>query len=234
MAMPTINVRNPNDLTEGQGNLGAELAAKKAAVDEYKGPNFTADPARKTEPVNAAVDRINPKAQYGARAGEQRIDTSDMTKPLGGKGGAGTLPVYDQGGKVNVHDGKHQTAILKDGERVLTEKQDKEYKKMKDVKDKMKSALSDEDGQKPKKEIKEMVHRKSSNGKHIIVHKHHHPAHHPDEEHVMNDMAELHNHMENHAGTPNDGEEAGEGEQPAQMTAAPSAPAPAPEAMPGQ
>jgi hypothetical protein len=35
--------------------------------------------------------------------------------------------VYDQGGKVNVNDGKHQVAIVKDGERVLTEKQNKEY-----------------------------------------------------------------------------------------------------------
>jgi hypothetical protein len=83
-------------------------------------------------------------------------------------------------------------------------------------------------GDKPKKEIKEMVHTKSHNGKHIVTHRHHSPAHHPDETHVMNDMAQLHSHMDAHAGTPNDGEAApADGAAaPAPMTAAPS-PAPA-------
>ena len=82
---------------------------------------------------------------------------------------------------------------------------------------------------KPKKEIKEMVHTKSHNGKHIVTHKHHHPAHHPDETHVMNDMNELQNHMDQHAGTPNEGEAAPASPDaggPAQLTASP-APAPA-------
>jgi hypothetical protein len=42
-------------------------------------------------------------------------------------------PVYDKGGKVNVNDGKHQVAILKDGERVLTEKQNSEWEKAKNL-----------------------------------------------------------------------------------------------------
>jgi hypothetical protein len=84
-------------------------------------------------------------------------------------------------------------------------------------------------GKKPKKEIKEMVHTKSHNGKHIVTHRHHHPEHHPDETHVLNDMSELHDHFENHAGTPNDGEEAPAEGGPAPLTAAPSPmPAPAP------
>lgn len=79
------------------------------------------------------------------------------------------------------------------------------------------------EGKKPKKEIKEMVHTKSHNGKHIVTHKHHHPEHHPDETHVMNDMAELHDHNEMHAGTPNEGEAPAAGaDQPAQLTASPS------------
>lgn len=81
---------------------------------------------------------------------------------------------------------------------------------------------------KPKKEIKDMVVSKSHNGKHIVTHKHHHPEHHPDETHVMSDMAELHSHMDDHAGTPNDGESApADGAAaPAPMTAAPSPMAP--------
>jgi len=58
--------------------------------------------------------------------GEKRIPSSElkkMTKNLG------SAPVYDQGGKVNVADGKHQVAIVKDGERVLTEKQNDAYEK---------------------------------------------------------------------------------------------------------
>jgi hypothetical protein len=82
--------------------------------------------------------------------------------------------------------------------------------------------------EKPKKEIKEMVHTKSANGKHIVTHKHHHPEHHPDETHVMSDMAELHSHMEDHAGTPNDGEAA-----PAEGAAAPAPMTAAPSPMPG-
>ncbi len=78
-------------------------------------------------------------------------------------------------------------------------------------------------GEKPKKEIKEMVHTKSHNGKHIVTHRHHHPAH-PDETHVMNNMSELADHMEKHAGTPNDGEEvpAAGASAPAPLTAGPS------------
>jgi hypothetical protein len=76
---------------------------------------------------------------------------------------------------------------------------------------------------KPKKEIREMVHTKSHNGKHIVTHRHHSPTHHPDETHVFDNMADVHNHMEDHAGMPNAGEAAPEGAAaPAPMTAAPS------------
>jgi hypothetical protein len=39
-----------------------------------------------------------------------------------------TLPVYDDGGSVDVNDGQHQAAILKDGERVLTPEENAQYK----------------------------------------------------------------------------------------------------------
>ena len=83
-------------------------------------------------------------------------------------------------------------------------------------------------GAKPKKEIREMVHTKSHNGKHIVTHRHHSPEHHPDETHVMNNMSELSDHMEQHAGTPNDGEAAptAGASAPAPLTAGPSMPTP--------
>src|SRR5208282_4044020 len=43
------------------------------------------------------------------------------------------LKLYDQGGKVNVNDGKHQVAILKDGERVLTPEQNKDWEHAKNL-----------------------------------------------------------------------------------------------------
>jgi hypothetical protein len=85
----------------------------------------------------------------------------------------------------------------------------------------------------PKKEIKEMVHTKTHNNKHIVTHRHHHPEHHPDETHAFDNMGDVHSHMEDHAGVPNEGEAAPTGaEAPSPLTAAPS-PAPAPSPTPG-
>lgn len=68
---------------------------------------------------------------------------------------------------------------------------------------------------KPKKELHKMEITKSHNGKHIVTHKHHHPETHPDETHVMGNMEDLHNHMEDHLGG---------GDAPAPDAAAPAAP----------
>ena len=205
------------DATIGQGNLGSEISQKTQNVDEYKNatkpPTFSADPVRDTTP--SPKDRVAPKARYGARTGEQRIDTKDMTKLLGSFA-KGTAHV-PKTGVYKLHEG--EAVIPKD-------------KNMDNIKDKMAEALGGSD-KKPKKEIKEMHVRKTANGKHIVTHKHHHPEHHPDEEHSMENMAALHQHMEDHAGTPNEGEGA-ESAAPAgaaQMTAAPS-PAGAPAAGP--
>jgi hypothetical protein len=186
------------------------IGEKAKAIDEYKNATKTASPDPARAVSTSPKDRVNPKARFGARPGEERIDTKDMTKPLGSfKKGTSHVP------KTGVYK-------LHEGEAVIPKE-----KNMDSMKDKMMDSLGDE--KKPKKEIKEMVHRKTANGKHIIVHKHHSPAHHPDEEHAMENMAAVHQHMEDHAGTPNDGEGA-ESAAPAgaaQLTAAPSAAAPA-------
>jgi len=160
-------------------------------------------------------------------------------------------PLYDKGGKVNVFDGKHQLAILKEGERVLTEKQNKEYEKEHgmgvDCYDKggkvgsIYDVLKDKGAKGPKKEIKSMTHTKTHNGKHVITHKHHAPFDGPehDETHMHGSMADVHKHMDTHNAEPAEGAAAPEAPQ---MTASPS-PAPpmgaagpgagAPPAMPG-
>lgn len=200
----------------------SELGEKMRNIDEYK--NATASP--KVEPAqmpaaNSPKDKVSPKARYGARPGEQRLDklVDEAKRPLGSFAkGTSHVP---KTGIYKLHEG--EAVIPKD-------------KNMKDMKDTMMASLGG-DEKKPKKEIKEMHVRKTHNGKHIVTHKHHHPEHHPDEEHSMENMAALHQHMEDHAGTPNDGEGA-ESAPPAgaaQMTAAPSpaaAPAGAPAAGP--
>lgn len=70
-------------------------------------------------------DRINVGRHYGDRPGEKRIsdqELKEMTHPLG------QIPVYDDGGDVDVNDGKHQLAIVEEGERVLTPEQNAAYK----------------------------------------------------------------------------------------------------------
>lgn len=193
---------------KGQGNMAGELSDKIKNVESYK--NAT-KPAPVASPVRAAAspaDRIKPEAKYGDRGPEKRIDTSDMTKPLGS---------FEKG-----TDNVPKTGVYKlhKGEAVIP----KEKNMNKSAMDAVEKHLSGGE-KKPAKEIKEMVHTKSANGKHIVTHRHHRPEHHPDETHVLNDMAELHSHMEDHAGTPNDGEAAPAAGGPPQMTAAPS-PAP--------
>jgi hypothetical protein len=86
----------------------------------------------------------------------------------------------------------------------------------------------------PKKSIKRMEHTKTHSGHHVVTHFHHHPhdGSEHNETHVMNNMADLHSHMENHAGTPNAGEGAPDANTP-QLTASPApAPAAAAGAMP--
>lgn len=74
----------------------------------------------------APTDDVDPNSRYGSRPGEKRIDTTEMTKPLPTQG----TPVYDEGGDVgDANDGKHQVAVLQDGEKVLTPEEAAQYNK---------------------------------------------------------------------------------------------------------
>jgi hypothetical protein len=98
-AVGKASIGAPDDRTAG------ELAAKQQGIDEYKNatkPTFSADPVRDTSP--SMKDKIAPKARYGARPGEQRIDTTSMTKPLGSfKKGTDSVP---KTGIYKVHKGE--------------------------------------------------------------------------------------------------------------------------------
>lgn len=196
-----------NRQTEG---LGAELAARS----EMSG-NVPPSAKPKAEP-KAEPDRPQrpvPYTEADKPKGWKRIsdsDLKDMTKPLGSfKHGTSHVP------KTGVYK-------LHEGEAVIPKE-----KNTMNASDAMAGITGKA---KPPKEIKAMTHTKTHNGKHIVTHHHHHPEHHPDETHAFDNMADLHSHMEDHAGVPNEGEEAPSGASaPAPLTAAPSSmPAPAP------
>ncbi len=89
-----------------EDNEASSFRNQQANVDAYKAATSPADGSSTTmRPyAPAAVDKIHPTAAYGSRPGEKRIDTRDMTKPLG------SLPMYDEGGKVQTEDEKAMQA----------------------------------------------------------------------------------------------------------------------------
>lgn len=209
--MPDKSMLNPSGETPDQG-----IAIKKKLVSDLADQSaaMSSTPAKRNMPTPTApqtVDKINPKGKFGMKPGEKRIDVSDMIKPLGSfKHGTDYVP-------------RTGTYKLHEGEAVKTKKEN-----MAD----WTKGISGGSEKKPKKEIKEIRIKKSHDGKHVIIHQHHHPEHHEDETHVASDMSELHKHMDDHAGTPNEGEApSGGSDAMAQLTASPS-PMPAPAAGP--
>lgn len=180
-----------NKQSEG---LGKELAAKvqmKKEAEKALNPEPVA-PAPKPAPKEPAPgDKINPKAQYGDKPGEKRIDVTDMVKPLG---------KMHKGGEVK----KSGAYELKKGEHVLTEPQ----KGVLGLAAHAMSHVADEEkgGMPPKKEVKEMRIRKGASGGHIINHAHTHFSH-PDEEHVTSTNKELMAHVMEHMANPEKEEE---------------------------
>lgn len=138
-----------------------------------------------------------------------------------GKKLPGHVPSYHEGISFVPKTGLAQ---LEKGEKVVPAKENK----MASANPFEKITAGDKEAPKPPKHIREIVTRKTHDGKMIHTHKHWHPEHHPDEEHVSTSMADVHNHAEDHMGTPNMGEESPAGGGPAPLTAAaPAMPAPA-------
>jgi hypothetical protein len=188
----------PKD-NQGPG-MGKELGEKlKMQSDVEKSLHPTGAPA-KPEPVGGAPaswEHVN-QPKYGAGPGEKRIDTSTMTKPLGQMHKGGTVP-------------KTGPYIMKAGEKVLTPEQHGHITSALSL---AQSALSHEPEKQPEvpKDIHEMHVRKADNGGFVVKHIHKHFEH-PPEEHVHANMDSLHDHLEQHWGEPNDGENASETEQ---------------------
>jgi hypothetical protein len=92
--------------------------------------------------------------------------------------------------------------------------------------------LKDKGSKGEKKHIKSMVHSKTHNGKHVITHHHHapHDASVHDETHMLNDMGEVHAHMDKHNAPEGATDNMSEGAP--QMSAMPPAAPPAAGAAP--
>lgn len=124
---------------------------------------------------------VNPKANYGDRPGEMRIDTRGMTRPLASfKKGTDYVP------KTGVYK-------LHEGEKVVPAKENKMDAK---------SAMQDITGKKakPAKKIKEIRTKKTDDGKFVHTHLHHSPEHHADEVHVSNNLKEAQQHLADNEG----------------------------------
>jgi hypothetical protein len=102
-----------------------EQALKPASAAPTKGT------VEKQTPGPFTMDKSHAQGPYGTGAGEKRIDTSDMTKPLG------AVPKMHDGGTVQ-HSGLHN---LQKGEKVLTSE---DHSKLKSAMALAHSALSHE------------------------------------------------------------------------------------------
>src|SRR5689334_18835515 len=94
------------------GPPDAGIVARSNAIAEYSRATAPNAPVQAPSKPASGGPPMNPKAKYGDRPGEKRIDTSQMTKPLGS---------YKKGGKVK----KTGLYKLHKGERVLNAKQTK-------------------------------------------------------------------------------------------------------------
>ena len=82
-----------------------------------------------TSTDHSPVEMVHPGAKYGSRPGEQRLDNEgNVVKPqMPQVIPTFSAPIYDDGGNVDVNDGKHQLAVLEDGEKVLTPEEAEVY-----------------------------------------------------------------------------------------------------------
>lgn len=162
------SILNPGDETTGKS-----VAENVRLIHELNPARATAPAPEK--PKTASVDKINPKAKYGDKPPEKRMDVTDALKPLGTfhKG----TPYVPKTGNYRLEKGEAVTS--KENNMNATE------------------AMSGITGKqsKPEKKIHKITTHKSDDGKLIHTHIHHHPSHHPDETHISNNIGEAQDHM---------------------------------------
>jgi len=143
---PTEPKSNPYASTP-QDKVTNQRPAPKGEKDTYKKAVDWAKPLAKNAPVYDDGGVVDTNSTDGKKPDDARAANAKKVQQaesvIGAAGQAMSAPhqyhegaygpVYDKGGKVNVNDGKHQVAILKDGERVLTPEQNKDWEHAKNL-----------------------------------------------------------------------------------------------------
>jgi hypothetical protein len=188
-------------IAQAPSNEAQAIEEKRKNIEQYKAATSSSSSSPSSSPAqsDSPRDKVG-RGPYGSQAGEKRIDTSDMTKPLGSyKHGTDYVP-------------KTGSYILHEGEKVVPKKDNPVANPY---------ALVGAEHKRPKKEIKSITHHMTHDGKIIHTHKHHSSLH-PDEQHVSNNMSEMISHLQKHIGAANDGESPSMAGDAAPMTPAPS------------
>ena len=111
------NISTGNKETEGLGN---ELAAKQQMIDSAKTPSGGGAEPAKPVGTPAKWEHVN-APKYGDRPGEKKIDTTDMTKPLGSFAkGTDSVP---KTGVYKIHEGE---AVVSNKDKKMSEHTSKE------------------------------------------------------------------------------------------------------------
>jgi hypothetical protein len=182
-------------------SLGSELRARAEMNDNAQKAVSGFHGSDKPAPTGTPASPASGSGRYGDKAGEKRIDTSDMTKPLGSfKKGTTHVP------KTGVYK-------LHEGEAVIPAE-----KNPMNAADAMSGIHSPKV---PRKALKGMRVHATDNKKHIVTHEHHHPQHHPNTTHAFNSAAEVGQHVADNA--PNI-----EPQAPSMDESGPAAPTPTP------
>ena len=140
------SLKTPLPLYDKGGDVSMDAARRaQSAGDSYLN-SFMSAPTEKTTAPATVQDTTGDSGAFGIagfrqgardrEAGKEARVTTDrgtnVLKPSYMPGGGPIVeapPIYDDGGEVNVNDGKHQLAILQDGERVLTPEEADKYRK---------------------------------------------------------------------------------------------------------
>ena len=143
---PTEAPSNPY-ATNPQDKVTNQRPAPKGEKDMYKQAVDWSSGLKKKAPVYDDGGVVDTDSTGGKKSDDARAANAKKVQQaesvIGAAGQAMSAPhqyhegaygpIYDKGGKVNVNDGKHQVAILKDGERVLTPEQNKDWEHAKDL-----------------------------------------------------------------------------------------------------
>lgn len=124
------NVDIDGNLTPVQSTPASPKAGLKPISATYdQGGEVTTDaPVEPSKTAPKSVVKEHMDVDTGKPA-SRLPELAPAIKPTPTAPIAQLAPVYDDGGDVDVNDGKHQVAVLEDGERVLTPEQNEQYKK---------------------------------------------------------------------------------------------------------